>query len=340
MTSYVSESDDDCFQSSDDELITTKNRQDRHERQYITNEASDEPWIIELVKQHADNILHLYSPVMWCALLVLFVDAKALFDLWYMPFLGVLAAFLANSVPIGGGIVYIPALSLLGAQITLGASFTIATMPIGNGIFGFLRWLLKDPTVFIWESFPYTVIPNWIGSLIAMSILPAPDQHLIKLCFGLFSFIVGILVVMSLYRGGLHNVISDILPIATTPPQSMENKTDSVESGGRDGKVVLIVEQQTLQNYRWLIIIISFLEGIVITPNIGIGPALITYFLLVLCGYKEQRAMVTGIVTGGWVCAIPFVVNISRNDVPYALWVMVLPGVFYGAKVSVCWICF
>jgi TRAP-type uncharacterized transport system fused permease subunit len=56
--------------------------------------------------------------------------------------------------------------------------------------------------------------------------------------------------------------------------------------------------------------------------------------MLVLLGYKEQRAIVTGIVTGGWVCIVPFLIHIYRNDVPYALWVLVLPGVFYGAKVS------
>jgi hypothetical protein len=37
-----------------------------------------------------------------------------LIELFFMPFLGIAAALLANSVPIGGGIVYIPVLHLLG----------------------------------------------------------------------------------------------------------------------------------------------------------------------------------------------------------------------------------
>ena len=53
------------------------------------------------------------------------------FSLIHMPFLGLFAAILANCVPIGGGIVYIPALSLLGNHVHMTVSFTLATMSVG-----------------------------------------------------------------------------------------------------------------------------------------------------------------------------------------------------------------
>lgn len=48
----------------------------------------------------------------------------------YMPFLGIFSATLANAVPVGGGIVFVPALAIMGSHIKLGASFTVATMTV------------------------------------------------------------------------------------------------------------------------------------------------------------------------------------------------------------------
>jgi uncharacterized membrane protein YfcA len=299
---------------------------------------------VDWLAMHSGYILNYVLPLLWCLLFVSIVDKTTLLSSWYMPILGAVAAFLANSVPIGGGIVYIPALTLLGAQINLGSSFTIATMPIGNGIFGFLRWLIKDPSVFIWESFPLTVIPSWAGSVIAMTLLPAPNTHNIKLFFGLFSFFIGILVLLSMYRGGLRHVFFNFhqeIPFDGTNDNRFDSEIqltetghpvttprgDAVISGSHSG-------QDSLQNHWMVVCMVSFLGGLILVPNIGIGPGLVTYFELVLLGYEEQHAIVTGIVTGGWVCVVPFLVHIYEDDVPYALWVLVLPGVFFGAKYS------
>ena len=43
----------------------------------------------------------------------------------------------------------------------------------------------------------------------------------------------------------------------------------------------------------------------------------------------------TGIVTGGLVCWVPFMIHLfALKDVDLTLWVMVLPGVYYGAKLA------
>jgi len=54
-----------------------------------------------------------------------------------------------------------------------------------------------------------------------------------------------------------------------------------------------------------------------------------------LLGYDPKRCIVTGIVTGGWVCIIPSLLHLFvLNDVPIKLWLMVLPGVYVGASVA------
>jgi uncharacterized membrane protein YfcA len=340
--------------------------------------------IVTFLQDNADFILHTATPVLWCIGFVLIMDRESLFEAWFMPFLGLLAAFLANSVPIGGGIVYIPALSLLGANITLGAAFTISVMPFGNGIFGLLRWLLKDPSVLIWESFQYTVLPSWIGSLVAMFLLPKPQIYWIKQCFGWFCFFLGVFVLLTIYRGGLKNVFitpstssskSSILKVlesnishlptfddliserdddeeaaetekdeknnySSLPPAALTDKESLLHNGRRNDHTYEEEESifdsfSTEKLRKWiLVIVLSFLGGVILVPNIGIGPALITYFLLAFMGFPDQAALVTGIVTGGWVCILPFIVHLLvYQDIPWKLWIMVLPGVFYGAKV-------
>lgn len=310
--------------------------------------------LLEFLQDQSDNILNVVSPLVWTGLFVAVMDRRSVLETWYMPFLGFFAALLANSVPIGGGIVYIPALSLLGVQLTLGASFTIGTMPFGNGMFGFLRWMSKDPRVFVWDSFYYTVIPSWVGSIIAMTLLPSPDVVLIKLSFGAFCFLLSILVLFSMYRGGLKEVLHS-WPSSYQPSiVRTEGLQFSDLLGNEEGELIkdeefdtevklpnsnishpVPIEDINLHDNKYLIAAVSFLGGVILVPNIGIGPALVTYFLLSLLGYSDQQALVTGIVTGGWVCIVPFLYHVSiLEDVPYRLWVMVLPGVFLGAKVD------
>jgi hypothetical protein len=84
------------------------------------------------------------------------------------------------------------------------------------------------------------------------------------------------------------------------------------------------------------IALVSLLAGGILVPNIAVGPALTTFLALQLVGYAPKKAIVTGIITGGWVSLVPFAMHLFwLNDVPLQLWVMVLPGVYLGA-----WVCF
>ena len=267
----------------------------------------DMPQFAEFLRTHGDYILRIVLPVIWTILLVVFLDRESFIRTIYMPFIGVFAATLANCIPLGGGIVYVPLLSLLGAEIHLSVAFTVATMTIGNGCFGFLQWLLKDPTLIVWESFVFTVLPCSLGSAFGILLVPPLDSFWVKKIFGAFCLLVAAYVALLAHAHG-----SEERSGPTTRPAP--------------------------SRHQWVVVVIVFfLSGVVLVTNIGIGPALIAYFMLGdnYLGYSQKQAIVTGIITGGWVSAVPFFLHtVVLGDVPVKLWIMVLPGVYAGALLA------
>eukprot|EP00602_Paraphysomonas_sp_CaronLab_P010310 CAMPEP_0185022482 /NCGR_PEP_ID=MMETSP1103-20130426/5186_1 /TAXON_ID=36769 /ORGANISM="Paraphysomonas bandaiensis, Strain Caron Lab Isolate" /LENGTH=220 /DNA_ID=CAMNT_0027554561 /DNA_START=300 /DNA_END=962 /DNA_ORIENTATION=+ len=187
-------------------------------------------------------------------------------------------------------------------------------MSFGNGLFGFLRWLQADPSLIIWESFLYTVLPCWKGSLIGIYVLPTPSTTSVKFLFACFCAVVAVLVAYAAYKGGVDKVsFKDTSANTTALPSSQPAPIPS--------------------RLSWLLLaVVSFFGGVYLVPNIGVGPALTTYLGLVIMGFPVQAAVVTGIITGGWVCILPFALNLTTGDVPMTLWLMVIPGVYLGAK--------
>jgi len=261
------------------------------------------PQWAKMIKKESQTILNMYVPLLWTLLFVIFMDRDSFFRCSPMPFLGLFAAVLCNSVPLGGGVVYVPLLLLFGFQLKLGVSFTVATMTFGNGVFGFLRWLNKDSQLVLWETFPYTVIPSSLGSIIGMIYLPPAPVVLVKWGFALFCCLLSYFVYMAAQKGGVENM-----------------------------------EFVRIQEHAWLkLSVVSLLAGLILVPNIGFGPALTTFIMLAMMGgkYTTKQAVVTGIVTGGWVSVIPFIIRLTYfKDVPFHLWIMVLPGVFMGARLA------
>jgi uncharacterized protein len=281
------------------------------------NSSNQFPWI-EIIQEHSSYILNFLIPLGWCLLFVLVMNRDSFLSTIYMPFLGIFAATLANTVPIGGGIVYVPALLLLGVDMKLGVSFTVATMSFGNGLFGFLRWLKKDPELFIWESFWYTVIPSWIGSILGMFLLSELSTEYVKILFASICVKVSFIVALAAWRGGIDKL--NILPTSTGLTSSTPINVTSASP--------------LSSSCIFTLVFITFLGGMFLVPNIGIGPALTTYLILNSFGYSTQSSVVTGIITGGWVCVLPFLIHILYlQDVPYEMWLMVIPGVYLGAMV-------
>ena len=285
-------------------------------RLIIDIDDADVALCVEYLHRHSDLILNQIVPLVWTLLLLVVTrgDYSAVLSNLYITFIGVFAAFLANSIPIGGGVVYVPALYLLGIDVRLGAVFSISTMPFGNGVFGFLRWLNKDSSLIIFKSFYYTVIPSSLGSIVAILLLPAVNPKLVKLIFSAICLLLCIFVTLAWYRGGVDRVLVDF--------EDIGGQVEAPEAG----------EADTGRHSYKALAAASFLAGLVLVPNIAIGPGMLVFAFLSLSGYRAQAAMVTGIVTGGWVCVVPFLLHVAAGDVPYTLWVMVLPGVFVGSR--------
>ena len=289
------------------------------------------PSFFLMLKENDELILNFIMPIIWCLAIILIMDRKSLIEISYMPLLGIFAAFLANCVPLGGGIVYIPAFYLLGVQVKLGVAFTVATMTIGNGIFGLLRWLRKDSSLIIWESFQYSVLPSSLGTLVAEFFLPSPGAVFVRKMFALFCALLATFVFFAAYRGGLSKVITTDVPVL----QEIEETSGSPVNVNSHVPTVVQSAKASMPSESWLnLAVVSFLAGLVLVPHIGMGPALTTYLVLTVMGYPAEKAVVTGVITGGWASVVPFAIHLFHyDDVPYRLWVMVLPGVFFGAKV-------
>lgn len=291
-------------------------------------------------KEHSKDILNYYIPLFWILLFVLIMNRDSIISTIYMPFLGIFAACLANTVPIGGGVVYVPALLLLGVELKLGVSFTVATMSFGNGLFGFLRWLNKDSNLIIWDSFWYTIIPSYIGSLIAIFILPAFGPEFIKSLFAIVCLSVAILIFIAVSYGGLEKIpfitiISNLTSELELSHTSSSNSSSLNSTTTSNQSLYNTTNKQLSSTCQYTLIIITFLGGLFLVPNIGVGPALTTYLILNIFGINTKAAVVTGIITGGWVCILPFLIHVVYfQDIPYELWLMVIPGVYIGAAVS------
>ena len=77
-------------------------------------------------------------------------------------------------------------------------------MTFGNGVFGFLSWLRKDPGSIAWGAVPYAVFPAWIGSAYGtcnLFMTEAASRHL----FAFFCVQVAVVVGWGLYRNGGTN---------------------------------------------------------------------------------------------------------------------------------------
>jgi uncharacterized protein len=295
----------------------------------VVQAEQEELPVCEIMSGYSSYILNFIVPLTWSFLFVLLMNRDSVLSTFFMPFLGIFAATLANTVPIGGGIVYVPALLLLGIDMKLGVSFTVATMSFGNGLFGFLRWLRKDPNLIIWKSFWYTVLPSWVGSLIGIFVLPEMKTEYVKILFASVCVKVSILVALAAWKGGIDKL--SFIFTSPSPSATIDSVPLSVPSSVTSTQMTPALSSACIIT----LIIITFLGGVFLVPNIGIGPALTTYLILNYFGFSTHSSVVTGIITGGWVCVLPFLIHVFYlQDVPYDLWLMVIPGVYIGAMVT------
>jgi uncharacterized membrane protein YfcA len=248
-------------------------------------------------------------PVAWLMVFVYYMDSESVLTLTHIPLIGFAATIIANCVPIGGGVVYIPALYLLGENMKLGVAFTLATTSAGSGGMTVLKYLSVDKNLIHWQVIPYTVIPAWAGFFVSTT-LPSLAPETVTNLFAGFCVALSAFVFVLARAGGALEFARKVPACTSRSPTVFWSITA----------------------------LISFLAGLILVPNIGIGPALTTFICLSLHGSIDTHAaLVTGIVVGGWACWVPFAVHLFiMDDVPVKHCLMALPGIFLGAQVYFC----
>jgi uncharacterized membrane protein YfcA len=284
--------------------------------------------IITWLISNSDTITNYISPLIWTMLGVTFLDKESLLKFIYLPLIGFIASIVADALPVGGGVIYIPALYVLNYDVRLAVSFTIATTLFSDGLFRFLWWLERDEKMIIWKAIPFTTIPSWLGRVVALTVLPAVGSHFVKRLDAVLCVYLVVFVLAAIRNGGMSHALTALLDTISGIQQSVVNAPARAKPlPSTDFPAVVKFNCATLS-------IVSFLSGMLFVPYIGIGSALITYIELEANGYKSERSMATGIIIGGWVCIVPALAHfIHWKDFPLQMWLMVLPGVFAGTKV-------
>lgn len=229
------------------------------------------------------------------------VETNELQAAWFMPFLGIVAATIAMSTPAGGGVVFFPAMVLLGIPPLEAVAFSLGAQAVGMGIFGTFNWMKRDKSAINFPVVIPTVIIGSAASLLALFVFPIAEAEPLQLTFSFFGVGLAIYVLYSLRKD-------------------------------------LDKQNNLFQWSKWMVLALVFvgLIGGLLVGYIGVGiDALL--FLVLTSRFKidVHQATVTSIITMGLTAMIPFCIHLFIiRDVPINLWLMVLPGILIGARLG------
>ena len=193
-------------------------------------------------------------------------------------------------------------------------------MTFGNGIFGFLNWIKKDPSAIVFYVLPAAVIPAWIGSAFGtLTLRQIMTAEQCKTIFALFAIKVAAIVWRGLYVGRRNMRLG---------------KPFSIGFGSNDAEAAVLARQK--ESTRYIASACSFFSGLILVSHIGIGNALISFLVFTFVWkLPPKEAVVTAIVSGGWTSLCPFLIHLLiLKDVPLNLWICGLPGVYLGAQIA------
>lgn len=211
---------------------------------------------------------------------------------YYMPFLGVIAATIANTTPAAAGIVYFPVLTRLQITPATAVQFSLIIQAYGMGL-GTFKWYLVNKKLFMAEVMPLCLAGGIMGIIISIVFIPIDNPELVTLTFNSISFIVTQVVFFSiLFR--------------RTYPNFKIN----------------------LNLLNMVVLFIFSLVGGLISGWIGFGIDTMFYFLLTFVfKINPAIAIVTSISLMAAVSVAGTVLNVIFNQVPLSLWYSAVPGV-------------
>jgi uncharacterized membrane protein YfcA len=214
---------------------------------------------------------------------------------YYMPFLGIIAATVANTTPAAAGIVYFPILTRLSIDPLTAVQFNFIIQAYGMGL-GSFKWFLFNKKLFMIRVLPLCMLGGTIGFVTSMVFVPIEKPEILTLIFNVIGFVFTQVIFLSiLLRHSYPNLTIDLNPL----------------------NVVILF-------------IFSFVGGI-ITGWIGFGIDTIFYFLLTF-GYRINPAMaiVTSISLMAGLSIVGTGLNFIFSSVPISLWYSAVPGVTFA----------
>ena len=243
------------------------------------------------IKEKKPLIILAVAAVLWILFFPYF-HKEFLSKFFYMPFLGVIAATVANTTPAAAGIVYFPILTRLNVSPITAVQFTLIIQAYGMGL-GTFKWFLVNKKLFIFKVIPICLFGGIIGVVISTLVFPIDNPEMLTLVFNFIAFLFTQVIFFSiLYK---HNYPNVEIPL-------------------------------TIINIS-ILIFFSFIGGL-ISGWIGFGIDTMFYFILTMIfRVNPAIAIVTSISLMAALSIVGTIINILFYHVPFALWYSAIPGV-------------
>ncbi len=211
---------------------------------------------------------------------------------YYMPFLGVIAATVANTTPAAAGIVYFPVLTRLDITPATAVQFSLIIQAYGMGL-GTFKWYSVNKKLFITNVIPLCLCGGILGIITSMIFIPIKNPELLTLIFNSIGFIFTQIIFFSiLFRHKYPHMTVDLTAL------------------------------------NGIILFLFSCLGGMISGWIGFGIDTMFYFILTLIfRVNPAVAIVTSISLMAALSGVGTLINLIFYDVPIALWYSAIPGV-------------
>lgn len=232
--------------------------------------------------------------VLWLIALPFFYEVF-FSKLFYMPFVGAIAAVVANITPAAAGIIYFPILTHLSVAPITVSQFNLVIQAYGMGL-GTFRWFMFNRKLFILSVLPISIIGGLIGEIASMIFFPISNPELLTLIFNFISFIFTQFIFISIIRNTQYpNRHIDMTPLS------------------------------------YLTLFFFSIIGGLLCGWIGFGIDTIFYFVMtIIFKINPAIAIVTSISLMAVMSFSGTIINFLFHDVPIELFYSALPGVTVG----------
>ncbi|MBF0242992.1 MAG: sulfite exporter TauE/SafE family protein [Desulfamplus sp.] len=232
--------------------------------------------------------------ILWLAALPYFYEIF-FSKLFYMPFVGSVAAIVANITPAAAGIVYFPILTHLNVSPTTVSQFNLIIQAYGMGL-GTFRWFLFNKKLFIFNVIPISIAGGFIGEIVSIVFFPIQNPEMLTLIFNFISFLFTQIIFISLLRNSKYPNTNVVLT-----PLNLS-----------------------------VMFFFSFLGGL-LCGWIGFGIDTIFYFIMtMLFRINPAASIVTSIALMAAMSISGTVLNAIFHEIPLELWYSAIPGVTIG----------